>query len=119
MRVISEFTIDEAMDFWDECGVAMHNIFSNEAVSKALSDKLKNTEICKLIANQCQEDVKKVLLWIDSTPITPFNLFPRMMAFLNDVTRTEEVAGFFTSTEQTGDENASGAAMDNTQESAT
>ena len=115
MRDISDFTIEEAMDFWGDNAEAIHNIFSNETVAKAMREE-KPTDACKVICKECHKDIKQILEWIDpETPITPFNLFPRIMGFIT-ATTNKEVEGFFTLPVQTEALTASGVATENTGE---
>lgn len=114
MRRISELTPEEAMDLWYENGAELAALFNNPKIEEA-----RNTEgadILKVMLKECPDEVKKVLLWLDPEPITPFNLFPRLFDFLTDM-NSAGTADFFTSACKTEGSTVSADATENTEDS--
>lgn len=114
MRAISDLTKDEAIDLWKDNGTELATIFSNEKILKTLREK-NMFEAIKVMNNECEDEVRKILLWLDPTPITQFNLFPREAEFVRDI-GSEEQTSFFTSTPTEAAETASGDVTENTEE---
>lgn len=113
MRKISELTAEEAIDLWYECGDALTTIFSNPKVEEARNDDKQ--DVMKVLCEECRDAVIKVLTWLDPEPVTPFNLFPRLVGFMTDIGK-EGTADFFQSASKTEALNASADATETTEE---
>lgn len=113
MRQLSELTPEQAIDLWYDCGNELSAIFNNGKIKEAKEIGAK--DMLKAMLAECPDEVKKVLLWIDNEPITPFNLFPRLMNFIAEM-GSEGTNDFFTSACKTEDLTASADHTENTED---
>jgi hypothetical protein len=112
MRRIADLTPEEAIDLWWDNGDELSALFNNEKIKEA--KKGKNSDFVKAIIRECPNEIKKVLLWLDPDPITPFNLFPRVLDFILGM-QSEGTADFFTSAAKTEASTVSADATENTE----
>ncbi len=113
MRKISDLTPEEAIDLWYENGDALVKIFNNPKVEEARNDDKK--DVMKVLCEECRDEIIQVLTWLDPSPITPFNLFPRLVEFMTDVGK-EGTADFFQCASKTEALTASADATENTED---
>lgn len=124
MKRLSDYKDDEIFDLMGEIGEDISAITMEVAeTSKRFSGKnVSETELSKkMIGNlfkNRKEELKRVLLAIDDTPITGGNLYLRTLYLVTDI-NGGDMANFSDSSEQKKEPKSSGSVTENIEETET
>lgn len=90
MKRLSDYNVDEAFDLMDKFSEDIAILTSNKGIiaiakDKKLKDEEKMKKNVSYLFKNYKEELKRVLMAIDQTPINGANLYLRTMQFLNDI----------------------------------
>lgn len=90
MKRLSDYNVDEAFDLMDKFSEDIAILTSNEGIiaiakDKKLTDEEKMKKNVSYLFKNYKEELKRVLMAIDQTPINGANLYLRTMQFLSDI----------------------------------
>lgn len=113
MKKLSDYKDEAAIDLWADLLEYASVIFTDPEVKKAADGS--KIALAKTMLKLHKEDVCKMLLVIDDTPINGLNIVIRLVSILNEVGEDPELRDFFGLPGQKEKQESSGSATENTE----
>ena len=115
MKKLSDYKDEAAIDLWADIIDVASPIVNDKEIRKIAQDESKtDLELAKELLKKHKEPICDILLTIDETPINGINLLTRLIALINEIGESPEIADFFGFSGQTEIEESSGSATENT-----
>ena len=115
MKKLSDYKDEAAIDLWADIIDVASPIVNDKEIRKIAQDESKtDLELAKELLKKHKKTVCDILLTIDETPINGINLLTRLIALINEIGESPEIADFFGFSGQTETEESSGSATENT-----
>lgn len=112
MKKLSDYKDEAAIDLWADILDNALIIFTDPEVRKNL--KAPKATIAHTMLKLHKEEVSKILLTIDDTPLNGLNILIRLVSLLNEISADPDLRDFFDMQGQKEQQESSGSATENT-----
>lgn len=114
MKRLSDYKDEAAIELWGGLIQPISAIVGKDAVKAEIKNENKTiATIAAVILRECPAEVAKILTTIDDSPLNGFNVLPRLIAIINEISESEEFSSFFKFAGQESAANVStGSAME-------
>lgn len=100
MKKLSDFTGEEAIDLWADLLDSITAILGDKEIANLFRAKEPIVNIAKKILKLHKKEAVEIMTRIDPTPVDGLNAITRIVEIINEVSKSEELKGFFSNAGQ-------------------
>lgn len=116
MKKLSDYKGEEAIELWANILDPAVEIVGDKKINAMIRAKFPVIVVAREAIKLHPKEVCNLLLAIDPTPIDGINILTRLLSVVNEIGQDENIKSFFGSSAENTEENASGSAMESTEE---
>ena len=117
MKKLADYKGEEAIDLWADLLDQITAILGDKEIADAFRSKEPNIVKAKKILKLHKAEAIEIMTRIDPTPVDGLNAITRVVEIIMEVSKAEELKGFFSNAGQEKTANASfGSATANTED---